>query len=66
MARLLNVSRETYAAVERGIRNGSFTLWERIQKVFGVPDCQMWELMKKGGGADASGQARDGNEIHGG
>lgn len=66
MAQLLNVKRETYAAVERGIRNGTYALWERLQKVFAIPDSKMWGLMKKGGGADASGQARYDNEIRGG
>lgn len=55
MARLLNVERVTYAAVERGVRDGSYKLWERLQQVFNIPDAEMWGLMKKGGGADASG-----------
>ena len=55
MARLLKVDRVTYAAIERGVRDGSFKLWERFQQVFHISDADMWKLMKKGGGADASG-----------
>lgn len=55
MARLLNVERTTYAAIERGERDGSYKFWERLQQVFGIPDADMWSLQKKGGGADASG-----------
>ena len=46
IARILNVSRGQYLAIENGKSNGSMNFWQAIQKVFGVPDSEMWELMK--------------------
>ncbi len=45
-AERIGVTRATYQAIEAGSRYGNFSVWENIQKVFHVPDSEMWSLMK--------------------
>jgi transcriptional regulator with XRE-family HTH domain len=42
----LGVSRATYSFIERGIRSGSGEFWQTLQRVYNVPDEQMYTLMK--------------------
>ena len=45
MADKIGCNRETYASIERGARNGSMTLWNKLQNAFGLSDAQKGELM---------------------
>lgn len=47
MAVKLYCARCTYAAIETGERNGSRQFWQTLQKVFNIPDSEMWELQKQ-------------------
>ena len=42
----LGVSRMTYSFIERGIRSGSAEFWQRLQRVYNVPNEEMYSLMK--------------------
>lgn len=42
----LGVTRANYSMIERGTRDGSLQFWSKLQKVFGVPDAEMWALIK--------------------
>lgn len=42
----IGCSRATYAAIEGGIRIGRPTFWHDLQQAFGLPDEEMWLLMK--------------------
>ena len=46
-AKLLGVSRATYAFVERGDRSGNAAFWEAVQRVGKVSDANMYKLQKK-------------------
>lgn len=46
MAEKIGVSRTTYSFVERGVRGGTAEFWANLQNAFGVPDEQMYSLMK--------------------
>lgn len=46
MAAKLGVNRGTYIAIENGRRDGRLAFWETLQKVFDIPDADMWELIK--------------------
>ena len=46
MAEKCGVSRPTYIFIENGKRGGSAKFWSNLQKVFSVPDEQMYSLMK--------------------
>ena len=46
MAKKIGVSRVTYAFVENGKRSGNADFWGTLQKVFNVPDEEMWQLQK--------------------
>lgn len=46
MAEKCGVSRVTYGKIENGERGGSADFWGTLQKVFGVPDEEMWKLQK--------------------
>lgn len=48
IAKVLGVPRETYACIERGERNGSIKFWHNVQSILGVPNSEMWELIKDG------------------
>lgn len=46
-AEKIGVSRANYRAVEKGKRNGDLEdFWHSLQKVFGVPDEEMFALTK--------------------
>lgn len=40
------VSRATYCHIESGKRDGSQDFWKALQRVFDVPDSEMYALMK--------------------
>lgn len=42
----LGVSRATYSFIERGERSGNAEFWQKLQRVYNVPDEQMYALMK--------------------
>ncbi len=42
----IGVCRATYSFIERGIRSGTNEFWANIQRVFDVPDEEMYVLMK--------------------
>lgn len=46
MAEKIGCNRATYAAIEIGKRNGRVSFWKKLQKAFGIPDANIWELMK--------------------
>lgn len=46
IAEKLGVCRSTYAFVEQGTRSGNHAFWGNLQRVFDVPDEQMWKLQK--------------------
>lgn len=46
MATKTGVSRTTYSLIESGKRDGSHAFWGSLQREFGVPDEQMYSLMK--------------------
>ncbi len=46
IAEKLEVSRVTYSKVENGLRSGDAKFWNNLQKVFNVPDEEMWKLQK--------------------
>lgn len=46
MSQRIGCTRATYSAIECGKRNGRKTFWKDLQSVFGIPDSDMWELMK--------------------
>ena len=46
MAEKCGVSRVTYGKIENGERSGSADFWRTLQKAFGVPDEEMWNLQK--------------------
>lgn len=46
MAEKIGVSRQVYSYIERGKRNGSTDFWQALQKVFAIPDAEMWQLQK--------------------
>ena len=47
MAEKMGVDRTLYGYVERGVRDGSISFWNRLQKTFDIPDEEMWKLQKK-------------------
>lgn len=46
MADKIGCNRETYASVERGVRNGSMTFWRKLQTAFDIPDAEIGALMR--------------------
>ena len=42
----LGVSRMTYSLIVRGLRSGSSEFWQRLQRVYNVPNEEMYSLMK--------------------
>lgn len=42
----IGYQRQTYAAIENGIRDGRQTFWKDLQQAFNIPDGEIWELMK--------------------
>ena len=46
MAIKTGVSRTTYTYIENGKRDGSQAFWSTLQRVFDVPESDMYSLMK--------------------
>ena len=46
IAAKIGVSRLTYSYVEQGERSGNQAFWEAIQRIFNVPDEEMYSLQK--------------------
>lgn len=46
MAEQTGVSRISYTNIENGSRFGSERFWKNLQRKFGVPDSEMYSLMK--------------------
>jgi len=46
MSERIGVTRATYSAVEKGIREGRRTFWSKLQQAFNIPDGEMWALQK--------------------
>ena len=42
----LGVSRQVYANIEKGRNAGSTEFWSNLQKVFNIPDADMYPLQK--------------------
>ena len=49
MAERIGIARGTYGEIERGNRDCKVSAFEAIQRAFGIPDSEMWELTKKVG-----------------
>lgn len=47
MAEKIGITRANYAAIENGRRTGRDHFWNSLQKVFNIPDEEMWKLKKK-------------------
>lgn len=47
MAERIGCNRGTYANIENGKQNGGQTFWTLLQRAFDIPDCDMWQLMRK-------------------
>ena len=54
MAERLGVSRATYVYIERGARSGTIDVWSTLQRVFNVPDAEMFSLQKLDEGEEVS------------
>ena len=46
MSDRLGVSRTQYVLIENGHRHGTLHFWQRMQDTFGIPDSDMWGMMK--------------------
>lgn len=46
MANKIGCNRSYYNGVENGKHDGSRKFWQKIQELFLIPDCEMWEYMK--------------------
>ena len=46
VAAAIGCTRQTYAAIEAGTRDGRQTFWNDLQKALDVPDADMWALQK--------------------
>ncbi|MGA4517380.1 helix-turn-helix transcriptional regulator [Solibacillus silvestris] len=44
-AEKLGCCRSTYADIENGKRSGNKGFWQNVQKLFDVPDEEMWALI---------------------
>lgn len=42
----LGIPTNQYAAIEQGKTRGKVNVWSNIQKLFNVPDADMWDLIK--------------------
>lgn len=47
MAEKIGCKTSTYAAIEKGIRNGKQDFWLKLQQAFDIPDTEIWTLMHK-------------------
>lgn len=46
-AKEIGYSRQMYSQVESGLRDGTPSFWDAVQKAFNIPDSKMWALTKK-------------------
>lgn len=46
IAAKIGVCRTTYSMIEKGQRGGSSSFWTKLQKIFEIPDSEMWKLQK--------------------
>lgn len=46
IANLLGITRASFSAIERGVREGKQIFWESLQRELDIPSEQMWDLMK--------------------
>lgn len=46
MAAKIGCNRATYAAIEKGTRNGRVTFWQDLQKAFNISDNEIGVLMR--------------------
>ena len=44
-AEILGIDFVAYMRIEKGISNGSFETWKKIQKLFKIKDNDMWSLI---------------------
>lgn len=49
IAAKIGVSRQVYANIEKGKNGGSTEFWGNLQRVFNIPDEEMYSLMKLDG-----------------
>lgn len=49
MAERLGMSRSHYAEIENGRKRCGEAFMRSLQEAFGIPDCEMWELVKQAG-----------------
>ena len=47
MADVCGISPIMYQFMEQGRRNGSFRTWARIQDALGIPDGEMWGIVRE-------------------
>lgn len=45
-AKSVGVSRSYYGLIESGRNNGSHKFWNSVQRVYNIPDSEMWEVTK--------------------
>ena len=48
-AEKIGCNRGTYAAIEKGTRNGQHKFWLNLQHTFNISDADMWALKKRDG-----------------
>lgn len=48
-AEKIGCNRGTYAAIEKGNRNGIHKFWFNLQHAFNISDADMWALKKRDG-----------------
>ena len=41
----IGTNAQTYAFLENNKRNGSITMWSKVQKVLDIPDSEMWRVI---------------------
>lgn len=46
IAKKIGIATPSYSLIERGIRHGSPKTWEKIQKIYDIPDEKMWGVQK--------------------
>lgn len=46
IAEKIGCSRATYQSIETGVRNGTMTFWQKLQKAFDISDAEIGGLMR--------------------
>lgn len=46
-AQRLGIPLATYQLIEQGKQAGKASAWAKIQKVYNIPDADMWEIIKE-------------------